>query len=133
MTEETRAWLFKAEQDLEAAEVLLARRPPLIEPALFHCQQAAEKSLKAYLVWHNQPFAKTHDLVALLSLCISIEPQFTALEAATVALTPLAVSFRYPGEVPTPTEQHSNEALKLARDVFSFVLGRLPPDVTAQP
>ena len=46
---DTRAWLSKAEADLRGATVDLAADPPLLEDALFHCQQAAEKALKAFL------------------------------------------------------------------------------------
>jgi hypothetical protein len=46
---DTRAWLVKAANDLRAAAVDLAATPPLLEDALFHCQQAAEKAFKAFL------------------------------------------------------------------------------------
>ncbi len=46
---EVRAWLKKADDDLRGAQVDLAAAPPLIEDALFHCQQAAEKAMKAFL------------------------------------------------------------------------------------
>ena len=38
----------------------MAADPPLLEDALFHCQQAVEKVLKALLTWHDEPFRKTH-------------------------------------------------------------------------
>ena len=85
---ETRAWLSRAKLDLRAAERLLQSEPALVEPALFHCQQAAEKALKGYLVWSDRTFSKTHDLIALLALCVSVEREFTILEDAAVALTP---------------------------------------------
>ena len=44
---DTRAWLLRSEEDLAAAAVLAA--PATLRSALFHCQQAAEKSLKAFL------------------------------------------------------------------------------------
>lgn len=43
---ETQAWLAKAFNDLRASEVLIAASPPLLDEAVFHCQQAAEKALK---------------------------------------------------------------------------------------
>jgi HEPN domain-containing protein len=46
-----RAWVEKATDDLEAAETLLAREPPKSSAAAFHAQQAAEKDLKAALVY----------------------------------------------------------------------------------
>lgn len=44
-----RGWLSKAANDLRGARIDLAADPPLIEDALFHCRQAAEKSLKAVM------------------------------------------------------------------------------------
>jgi HEPN domain-containing protein len=65
LVENAAAWLQKAGQDLRRVERCLADEPPDVEDALFHCQQAAEKALKAFLTWHDQPFKKTHDLAAL--------------------------------------------------------------------
>jgi HEPN domain-containing protein len=42
---ETRAWLQKANDDLEIAKQLLKPRKELSGGAVFHCQQAAEKAL----------------------------------------------------------------------------------------
>lgn len=47
--DEVTAWFQKAANDLRGADIDLAASPPLIEDALFHCQQAAEKALKGYL------------------------------------------------------------------------------------
>lgn len=45
-----RSWLTKAASDLKSARLLgLAEEPPL-DTAIYHCQQTAEKALKAYLV-----------------------------------------------------------------------------------
>jgi HEPN domain-containing protein len=52
------AWLGKAQQDLERVERCLAPESPDVAHALFHCQQAAEKALKAFLTFHDQPFRK---------------------------------------------------------------------------
>ena len=60
---DTMAWLRRSEDDLRAAEVDLAADAPLLGDAAFHCQQAVEKALKAFLTWHDLPFRKTHDLI----------------------------------------------------------------------
>jgi HEPN domain-containing protein len=127
---EVRDWLARARLDARAAEHLLADGVDLAEPALFHCQQAAEKALKAFLVWHDRTFTRTHNLVALLNLCADVESDFTSLQAAAVALTPYAVAFRYPGELPAPTAEQAEEALQLMREVLTFVLERLPAAAT---
>ena len=49
MKRQTGEWVRKAEDDWDGARNLAARTPPLIDLACFHCQQAAEKYLKALL------------------------------------------------------------------------------------
>ncbi|MCC7293484.1 MAG: HEPN domain-containing protein [Phycisphaerales bacterium] len=43
----------KAHNDLRAARHMLTANPPFTEEAAFHSQQAAEKSLKGFLYWHD--------------------------------------------------------------------------------
>jgi len=48
----------KAEHDLLAAAHVLELDEPLTDIAVYHCQQAAEKALKAFLVEHVPRSAK---------------------------------------------------------------------------
>jgi len=47
---ETKAWLRKAAYDLRVASHSLTASPPLLDDVVFHCQQAAEKALKGFLM-----------------------------------------------------------------------------------
>ena len=69
-----REWLQRAPLDLRGARIDLEARPPLLEDALFHCQQIVEKSLKGFLAWHDVPFRKTHSLEELGTGCERIDP-----------------------------------------------------------
>jgi hypothetical protein len=60
--EEARERLRLAARDLRMADLALADTVPLIGEALFHAQQAAEKALKGYLVWHGIRYPLTHDI-----------------------------------------------------------------------
>jgi HEPN domain-containing protein len=42
-------WLFKAEHDLASSGYLLSSPDSLFDISIYHTQQCAEKSLKAYL------------------------------------------------------------------------------------
>lgn len=44
-------WLKKSKNDLKAAKKLVQNPDPLYDMAVYHCQQTAEKALKAYLVY----------------------------------------------------------------------------------
>jgi HEPN domain-containing protein len=67
----------------------------------FHCQQAAEKALKAFLASMNQPLYKTHDLPALLARCRALDQGFDALEEAAEALDVYLMVGRYPDTGPS--------------------------------
>jgi HEPN domain-containing protein len=73
-TADTESWLRKASNDLRYAGIDLAANPPAPEDAVFHCQQAVEKALKAFLVWHDVPFVKTHDLGKLGNQAVQLDP-----------------------------------------------------------
>ena len=57
-----------------AAEADIEHRFPLTDDALFSCQQAVEKSMKAFLTAHDTMFRRTHDLDELAIACESIDP-----------------------------------------------------------
>ena len=122
---EAQAWLRKADDDVRSAQVDLAADPPLIEDALFHCQQAAEKAMKAFLTAHDTAFRKTHDLDELAAACE--ERDATLKEALDPArdLTVFAWAFRYPGADEAPPEAEAHDSLRLAQATVAAIRERL--------
>ncbi len=59
---EIQRWLIKSQRDLGSARRLMEGDEPYLDTAVYHCQQAAEKALKAFLTYHDIVFEKTHDL-----------------------------------------------------------------------
>ena len=129
---DTRAWLAKGHMDLKAAAHELTAVPPFTADAVFHAQQAAEKALKGFRVWHDAPFRKTHDLAEVGRQCAGIDPSLEALLMRAAGLTQYAWKFRYPGEPQEPSLEEAERAIALAREVYEAILARLPqePDVT---
>jgi HEPN domain-containing protein len=127
--EDVRAWLRKAFLDLRAAEHDVSEaEATLWADVVFHAQQAAEKSLKALLAWHDVPFRKTHNLEELGGECLRLDGTLQAVVARAVPLTEYAWKFRYPGEPDEPSREEAAQALRIARDVFEAVATRLPAD-----
>ncbi len=94
--EEARRFLRMALADFNAF-IILADHHAMPAIALFHAQQATEKSLKAVLCLHSIEFRRTHDLELLSSLLVP----FTECPVPSVdfrLLTPYAVEFRYDDE-----------------------------------
>jgi len=128
--EDVRAWLEKAALDLHAAEYeTSATEPGLWADIAFHAQQAAEKSLKAFLAWHDVPFRKTHNIQELGLACAALDATLSTIVDRAVPLTEYAWKFRYPGEPDEPTRNEAEEALATARGVFDALLSRLPEEV----
>jgi uncharacterized protein len=126
--EDTQEWLRKAGSDLRSADYLFGASPPILDTTLFHCQQAAEKALKAFLAWHDVSFRKTHDIQELGQACLALDATLTDLIARASSLTEYAWKFRYPGGGPLPAEEETKETIELARQLFEAVLVRLPDD-----
>lgn len=128
---EAKAWLVKAWRDLETARRAVKGEPPFYDVAVYHCQQPAEKAVKAFLVHHGRPYEKTHDIEVLADLAGEVDATFSELADAADALTPYATRFRYPNATfsvePLPTEYE--EALKQAESTYNFVLARLPKEL----
>jgi len=125
---ETRAWLLKAATDLRAAEAMHMLNPPLLEAAVFHCQQAVEKALKGFLTWHDVRFRRVHELDELGMQCARVDPSLTTLMERVDDLTKYATMFRYPGASSAPAVEEGADGLALAREAFSAVLSRVPDE-----
>ena len=97
MVDLVKQWIKKAELDYRAAENLLQDTEPIREVAAFHCQQAAEKYLKALLVSIPIEFPRTHDLDQPLELLAPVMPDLASTLSGIGMLSPFGVSVRYPG------------------------------------
>jgi len=127
-----RQWLERAQIDLRSAQADLAVAPPITEDACFHCQQVAEKTLKAFLIHHDTEFERTHQIERLIKQCIVVDPTFVELHEQADRLTNYAVRFRYPYPGPSPTLEQTQEALAVAQRLWVFVVAKLPPEVVPQ-
>lgn len=94
--EEVEAWLAAARLDREAAIACLAATPALPLPAAFHCQQAAEKLLKGFLILAARPFRKTHDMAELFDAVAPLYPDIAGLISEMQDWTRWAIAARYP-------------------------------------
>jgi HEPN domain-containing protein len=127
--QDTLAWFRKAVQDLRRVEILLAVEPPDIEGALYHSQQAAEKALKGYLTWHDVPFRRVHEIVALGEQSFQVDPSLKEVVNQAGVLTKYAWKFRYPGAPYEPSVEEGQTALALARELMEAIIIRLPEEV----
>lgn len=116
----------QALNDLRSGDVLYGAGQ--YENAAFLCQQAAEKSAKAFLAWHDVRFPKTHSLEELRKLIEPMDAEMAQVVDRARGLTDYAWEFRYPGSSLIASEALVRDALVLARSVYDAVLSRLPID-----
>ena len=127
-----REWLMLADDDLRIAEIAMRDAEPVCWGAAFHCQQAAEKSLKAFLAYYEYHVEKTHDIEFLLQLCTETLPEIEKFIEQGRVLNDYAVETRYPATNFEITKEQANQAIETARSIYEFILKSLP-DLTKPP
>lgn len=117
-----REWLAKADEDFLFAEANLREGSEFYAQLCFHFQQAAEKYLKAYIIGHNLPFDRVHDLVHLLKTCSSHAPEFAELKEECILLNTAYIETRYPVHWPTAySKETAEEAHRAAETIAQAV------------
>ncbi|HPJ39792.1 MAG TPA: HEPN domain-containing protein, partial [Spirochaetota bacterium] len=84
-------WLKYADADLESAEILNTQYRKPLNIICYHCQQAAEKYLKGFLVSQNISFGKTHDLLIIIESCQKIDDSFSIIIKDCIKLNPYSI------------------------------------------
>lgn len=119
-------WLAKAENDLLNADNNLAAQRVPFDTVCFHCQQAAEKMLKAFLLANGEPYPITHDLLLILEQVRSLAPQAESLRPILALLNPYAVAIRYPDSSDIATADDAAEAREAVEQVSRWLQNRQP-------
>jgi HEPN domain-containing protein len=120
-------WLTKARSDLLNADNNLAAACVPCDTVCFHCQQAAEKMLKALLAAKGTPPPRTHDLLLLMQVILDHTQSIETLREALIILNPYAVAARYPDETgAVPTLDDAREARQCAEAVLTWLKHELP-------
>ena len=116
-------WISKAEDDLVAARRLIEIEPYILDPACFHCQQAVEKYLKAYLVYKEFHFEKTHDIDYLLEECAKYDEGFKSIDIKNI--NHFAVDIRYPDDSLVPELGEAKEYVQIAEQIKTLVESKI--------
>ena len=122
MNNEVQQWFTFAQKDLAVAKHLRDTfYPEPMEIICYHCQQAAEKSIKAVMVSLGCPggLPTRHDLSFLLDQLHKPVSVSDELYDAADALTPYGVAARYPNEM-FLEEHHASQALRDAARILDW-------------
>ena len=123
------AWFGKVDEDLQTILLLLEGKSWIPWSVVcFHAQQAAEKSLKGFLVFHGQLPQQTHNLIFLLSTCTQIEPSLSSLRDDCRTLTPQAFISRYPHDLVSADEAEARTMVAACGRIRTAILELLPAE-----
>ena len=114
-------WITGAEHDLGMAELAIANKPEYKDLICFHCQQSAEKYLKAYLIRLDINFKKSHSLIYLLDLLAVGENVPDSLYGTAEILEDYSVEIRYPGNGIELNQEDIHEAYQAALKIKGFI------------
>jgi HEPN domain-containing protein len=114
-------WLAIAFEDYDCARYLFGKphRKPL-EIICYHCQQSAEKALKAYLFSSGVDVPRTHETGILCRRCAEIDVSFLKLLESCEELAIYATETRYPIRIEIE-ETTAKRNLAQAFEIYEFV------------
>jgi len=122
---EATGWLVIAREDIRVAQACLSLAPPALGVAAYHCQQAAEKTVKGLLVVASVAFRKTHDMDELADLLVSNHPEYRDLLDQIRPLTVWGFAYRYPGTEDVPEPLPDRMELRRIIDLIERLAERL--------
>ncbi|MFO7969928.1 MAG: HEPN domain-containing protein [Candidatus Izemoplasmatales bacterium] len=87
----------------------------------FHCQQAAEKYLKAYIIYLSLHYEKVHDLKYLLNIIEKRREVSNKLKEYAALLNEYTIDSRYPDYWQDPTLSETKECIKAANHFKKYI------------
>jgi len=123
MNPEVKQWIDMANMDLGVAKHLNANYfPKPLEIICYHSQQAAEKAIKALIIYYGAQggLPRIHALSMLLrQICSKVSIEEKYYDYADV-LTPYGTAVRYPNEIYLE-EHHATTAIQYAEEIVRWV------------
>jgi HEPN domain-containing protein len=93
-------WMRFSNMDFTAAKHMYDNMHPIpLEIVCYHCQQSAEKILKAFLIYSKIKPERTHDLEFLRSECEGVDDSFAGVADECDRLNRYSSQPRYPMEI----------------------------------
>ena len=118
-------WLNFAKEDLDTAKALLNGDFLFNRSICYHCQQSAEKDLKAYIIYLDLPLNKTHNLIKLVDQISELDKEITHLQQAVEVLTDYILTARYPDDSDLIANEESKLAFKESEKINNYIRSKI--------
>ena len=114
-------WLYHACLDIMSARTL-ASDSRLTKPVVFHCQQAIEKGLKAFLLYKHRKLFDGHNITWLCKQAAMTDRTFTQWIEKSTMLNRYYIETRYPADIPEEIgKDTAGDILKSAEEMMEFI------------
>ena len=126
MKKQAEDWIALANKDLYAAEIMAKDDYSLTNIVAFHCQQAIEKYLKAFLIENDIPLIRTHDLIKLNGMIKEVK-DLDIDEEKLIMINEVYIDSRYPGELGlfpggTPSNKQVRDFIEYVKEVKTKII-----------
>jgi HEPN domain-containing protein len=120
-------WLLYALEDLNMAKLAILPNYMMVRSALYHAQQCAEKTLKAYIICRTKKLPpRTHDLSGLITVCATFDNDFIDLCKDAEDINPFSTATRYPEDAYMyPDVNHAHIIIEKANNIYNFVCQKI--------
>lgn len=114
-------WLYHACLDIMSARVLMEDER-LARPVVFHCQQAMEKGIKAFLLYRHRKLFDGHNLTWLCKQAAMTDQSFTKWIGRSTLLNRYYIETRYPADIPEEMSgDFVRETLEATEEMLEFI------------
>jgi len=121
-SKEFNLWIDFAKNDLLVAKELNLEKHFVYRAILTHSQQAIEKYLKAFLLFHKNTSIRTHDLLILCKISEKYDETFLAFEDDLAWVSVNYMQSRYPDNFEDIDLEDAKRALDIATKIEIFIL-----------
>lgn len=130
MNTQSLKWLRRAADDLAVARLVLDEN--YAAHACFLAQQCMEKSLKAFLLYKQNRYPRTHKLVDLLNVCRQLDNRWNDFFDDCIVVDQYYIPTRYPDAIPgglpegLPSAAEAAESIASAERLLQFAVTLIP-------
>lgn len=128
LSKEADRWLRQAVYDLKVSE--WNQQGGFFAPSCFWAQQAAAKSLRAFMYLNKEDVRETRSVADLLDRAMTYEEEFRKFVGTSTSLDIYYKTARFPDALPggipaeVITAKDSRDAIKQASDIIALVEGK---------
>ena len=123
-----KAWFKKGDDDLEVAK-LVFKDGGFMDIVGYHLNQAIEKYLKGFLLFYNQAYPRTHNLVQLLRECSKFDHDIIDYSEDCERMNTYYIEAKYPMDMPW---NYPKDEMRKSIEMTEFLIKYIQKQINEQ-